>query len=287
MSTLQTQVQTRSAQPAIVNAAQSTGLLTDAALPADIALVNTSGQVTTKTGTVVSSGGGGGAWHQQRQWQDHPDHHLDPDRHLHVRGVDHRGPGERVGPPTCPTRVLTSDSRLSPMLALPPPTPATHAVAGSDPITVATSQVSGLAGILSNNSLTSTSNAVNRISSLEGRVTTIEGGGGGGGGGTSTTSVFYDSANTTTEVTDFTQVILHSPWGIDSDGSITGTIDTPYYLHTGVRPADVAYPYISPNGHLNLYRWNESGPADPVYALDSDLTALTTTVGTKANQSRI
>jgi hypothetical protein len=282
MTTVQTQLGAVRTQPAIVNLL-STGLLTDASLPADIALVNTFGQVTTKTGTIVSSGGGGGSGISSVNGK------TTPIITLTLTDISTAGgsitESQVTGLSTdLSARVLTSDSRLSD--ARTPTTHAsTHGTAGSDPITIATSQVTGLAGILSNNALTSTSNAVNRISSLEGRVTTIEGGGGGGGGGTSTTSVFYDSANTTTEVTDFTQVILHSPWGIDSDGSITGTIDTPYYLHTGVRPADVAYPYISPNGHLNLYRWNESGPADPVYALDSDLTALTTTVGTKANVS--
>jgi hypothetical protein len=116
--------------------------------------------------------------------------------------------------------------------------------------------------------------------------------------------VFFTSANTTTPVTasDFTTVTsLNSPWGIDSDGTITGTVGTWYYLYTGVRSTDVAYPFISQNGHLNLRKWNESGPADPVYATaasvtslttqvnakasQTDLTALTNTVNTKANQS--
>jgi hypothetical protein len=164
-----------------------------------------------------------------------------------------------------------------------------------------TSQITGLSAIISNNALTSTSNAVNRIASIEGQIATL---GGGGGGGTTTTTPFYTSSNTTTPVTagDFTTVTnLHSPWGIDSDGTITGTIGTWYYLYTGVRGTDVAYPYISSNGHLQLHKWNESGPADPVYALQSDLAAantqisaraletdllsLTNTVNTKANQS--
>lgn len=148
------------------------------------------------------------------------------------------------------------------------------------------SQVSSLAAIIGGNQLTTGTNAVNRVGSLEGRVSSLEAGGG-GGGGTVTTTVFYDSANTATPVTDFTQVLLHSPWGIDSDGTITGTIGTWYYLHFGVRDADVAYPYITPNGHLNLRKWNEAGAAEPVYALQSDLAALTTTVGTKASTASV
>lgn len=152
---------------------------------------------------------------------------------------------------------------------------------------VATSKVTGLPALISGNQLDSTSNAIDRIASLESQIVTI-GGGGGGGGGVGTQAEFWTSSNTTTAVTasDFSSVVnLHSPWGIDSDGSITGTIGTWYYLYTGVRGADVAYSYLSANGHLNLRKWNESGPADPVYALASDLSTLTTTVGTKASQS--
>jgi hypothetical protein len=144
-------------------------------------------------------------------------------------------------------------------------------------------QVNNLSTTLSGNQLTASTNAVNRIASLE--ATVALGGGGGGGGGTSTTSTFYTDPNTTTEVTDLTTVVLHSPWGIDSDGMVTGTTGTWYYLYTGVRSTDVAYPFISMNGHLQLHKWDESGPADPTYALESDVLALTTTVGTKANQT--
>lgn len=143
-------------------------------------------------------------------------------------------------------------------------------------------KITGLSTLIANNQLDVSSNAVNRIAALE---TAVAGGGGGGGGGTPSTTVFYTSSNTTTAVTDFTQVNPHSPWGIDADGTITGTIGTWYYLYTGVRSTDVAYPYISANGHLNLRRWNEAGAADPVYALASDVTALSTTVASKASAS--
>jgi hypothetical protein len=144
------------------------------------------------------------------------------------------------------------------------------------------SGVSGLATLISGNQLTSSTNVVNRIGALE---TAVAGGGGGGGGGVSSTVPFYTSANTSSAVVDFTQVNLHSPWGIDADGTITGTIGTWYYLYTGVRSTDVAYPYITANGHLNLRKWNEAGASDPVYALQSDFATLSTTVGTKANQT--
>jgi hypothetical protein len=99
---------------------------------------------------------------------------------------------------------------------------------------------------------------------------------------------FYTSSNTTTPVlqSNFaSQVNLHSPWGIDSDGTITGTTGAWYYLYTGVRGNDVAYPLISTNGHLQLHKWNESGPADPVYALQSDLDTANTQIAAKANQT--
>lgn len=142
-------------------------------------------------------------------------------------------------------------------------------------------KVTGLTALIAGNQLTSTSNAIDRIATLEGQIV----GGGGGGGGVSSVVPFYTSSEIEDPVTDFTDVFLHSPWGIDSDGSITGTIGTWYYLYDGVRSVDVAYPYISANGHLRLHKWNEAGPADPVYALQSDLTSLTTTVGTKAAQT--
>lgn len=160
-------------------------------------------------------------------------------------------------------------------------------VAGSVPLgqvpTLPQSQITGLGALIAGNQLSSTSNAINRISTLEGQVV----GGGGGGSGVGSTVPFYTSANTTTAVVDFTQVNLHSPWGVDSDGTVTGGIGTWYYLYSGVRSTDVAYPYISDNGHLSLRRWNEAGPADPSYALASDLATLTSTVGTKADTSTV
>ena len=142
-------------------------------------------------------------------------------------------------------------------------------------------KITGLTALIAGNQLTSTSNAIDRIATLEGQIV----GGGGGGGGVSSVVPFYTSSEIEDPVIDFNDVVLHSPWGIDSDGSITGTVGTWYYLYDGVRSTDVAYPYISPNGHLRLHKWNEAGPADPVYALQSDLTSLTTTVSGKASQA--
>ena len=152
---------------------------------------------------------------------------------------------------------------------------------------LSTGQITGLNTLISGNQLTSTTNAINRIASLEGQIATL-GSGGGGGGGTSSTSTFFTSSNTTTPVMNYIQnVNLHSPWGIDSDGTITGLAGTWYYLYTGVRSVDTAFPSISKNGHLSLSRWNENGAPDPVYALQTDLSALSTTVSGKAAQSAL
>lgn len=154
------------------------------------------------------------------------------------------------------------------------------------------SQVSGLSAIISGNSLTSVSNAVNRLSSLEGRVSTLEingaPGGGGGGGTTITTSVFWNGL-TSYDTLDLTTVTLGSPFGIYSSGVNAGRW---YYNKNGVPSGDAAFPIITPNGHLKLYKRNESNDVDPDYALESDLTTLSNTVaslgssiGSKAEQA--
>lgn len=136
-------------------------------------------------------------------------------------------------------------------------------------------QISGLSAIISGNSLTSGSNAVSRISSLEGRVGTLEVSGvGGGGGGSITTSVFWTGV-ATTDTLDLNAITLGSPFGIYSSGVNAGQ---PYYNKNGVPSGDAAYPVITPNGHLKLYKRNEANPVDPVYALNSDLTLLSGTV---------
>ena len=151
--------------------------------------------------------------------------------------------------------------------------------------TLPTSKTTGLSTLISGNQLSGNSNAINRVYSLESRVTDLEGGGGGEGGGATSTSVFFDAAELVNPVLDLTTVSLHSPWGVDSDGTLTGTIGTWYYQHTGVRLADVAFPLISSNGHLLLRKWDETGPSDPVYALASDVSTLSSTVSAKAAQA--
>jgi hypothetical protein len=277
-SALQSQVNTLANDPTLVHTVN--GLIPDLVMPADIALVNSSGQVTNKQGQVVASGGPGGAGAVLSV--------NSKTGNVVLNAADVGALTQALLNPQLAAKLDKTDPAVT-NARTPTAHASTHGSGGSDPITLATSQVTGL------------NTQITRIGSLETRVTSLESGAPAGGPGTASTTVFYDSANTTTEVSDFSQVLLHSPWGIDSDGTVAGSVGARYYLHSGVRDADVAYPYISPNGHLSLRRWNEAGPPDPTYAtqtaLDatnatvalkansSDLTALSATVDTKANQS--
>ena len=155
--------------------------------------------------------------------------------------------------------------------------------------TLPATKVVGLDPIISNNGLTSSTNAVARIGALETLVASGGGGGGTGNGTASSTTVLWNSFNLTDDVTDFTTVTLGSPFGIYSTGPNAGQY---YYNRNGVPPQDVAYPSVSPGGHLRLYKWNESNPSDPSFALASDLntlsgnvSTLSTAVSSKASQS--
>lgn len=152
------------------------------------------------------------------------------------------------------------------------------------------SKVTDLSAILSGNSLTTNSNAVNRISSLEGRVLNIElnGGGGGGEGVSATTSVIWNGVSSG-DTQDFSSVTLASPFGIYSSGPNVGES---YYNKDGVPSIDAAYPVITPGGHLKLYKWNEGNAPDITYATASalqsvadSLNSLSVTVNGKVNQA--
>jgi hypothetical protein len=156
------------------------------------------------------------------------------------------------------------------------------------------SKVDGLSLLVSGNQLTSSSNAINRITGLESRVLSIEttgGGGGGGGGTTAITSSVYWGGSSSGDVLqqNFSSITLASPFGIYSTGINAGT---GYYNKDGVPSGDAAFPVVTPAGHLKLYKWNESAPADIEYALASSLSTLSETVrllgidvGTKALSS--
>ena len=115
-----------------------------------------------------------------------------------------------------------------------------------------------------------------RIFSLEGRVEVLESLPGGGGSGTSVKTSWWSSASATT---DLTQVTLRSPFGWNGTAY--------YYDPAGAAVGEAVFPYLSPNGHLKFVARNESAPADPALAAQSDLSALTTTVAGKASQSAL
>jgi hypothetical protein len=283
LTALQATVTANKNDPTLVHTVS--GLIPDPLMPADIALINASGQVTNKSGLVVASGGGGGGGISQING------HSTPIVNLTLSDVAAYGgtifEGQVSGLTTdLANRLLISDPSVT-NARTPLPHAASHASAGSDPITVSQGQVTGLSTLISGNQLTGTSNAINRISALETQVA----GGGTGGGGTPSITTFWASANLTTPISglsDFsTQVTLHSPWGIDSDGTIAGIVGAKYYLHSGVRDADAAYPVITANGHLQLHRWNEAGAADPVYALESEVQTLNTQMANTATTAQL
>lgn len=278
---LQTQVTNILADPTYVHTVS--GFIPNALNDASMAYVNNLNQITKKDGTVLSGGGGGTVASVNGQTG------------VVTLGASNVG-AIAVGASITQSQVTGLSTALGLLVAstdvrltnarIPTAHAGTHAAAGTDPVTLAQSQITGLSALISGNELTSSTNAINRISTLE---TLVSGGGGGGGGGSASTTEFWTDANITSDVTDFTTIDLHSPFGIYTTG---GSIGNPYYNYNGVPGSDAAFVTITPNGHLKLYQWNESGPADPIYALESDLTtlntsvgSLTTTVATKALQT--
>ena len=154
---------------------------------------------------------------------------------------------------------------------------ATHKTGGSDPVTpFPITDVTGLQAIVTNNNLTSTSNHGNRINALESAV--AAGGGTGGGGGTSTKDVWWDAPSATT---DFSTVNIKSPFGKALADSHL------YYDPTGAAEGEAVFPYITPNGHLQLRQRNEANPADPATATQANLDITNATVATKADQASL
>ena len=154
---------------------------------------------------------------------------------------------------------------------------ASHTATGSDPLTLTVAQITGLSSTLSTYN--------NRIGSLETRVTAVESGGGGGGGsGVAIGALTWFSGVAPTG--DFTQVTLHSPFGYNPT-NLNANASGFYYNPAGADSSDVRFPYITPNGHLELRKWDESGPADPVLATQTDLAALQAVVLTKADVATV
>ena len=148
------------------------------------------------------------------------------------------------------------------------------------PTTIPQSRIDGLSAIVSGNSLTGSSNAVSRITSLESRVQNLEVSGGEGQAISVTTAVTWNGLSDEDVVENFNSVVLASPFGIYSSGPDVGKW---YFNRDGVPSGDAAYPFITPNGRLRLYKWNEAGPPEPEYALVSQVTTLSNSVTTLGN----
>lgn len=231
-------------------------LIAKALLPTDVVFVDGSGLLRKKDGTLITTGGVGAT--------------VDWSQLANVPATF----APTIGS-SATTAVAGNDARLT-NARTPSAHAASHAAAGSDPLTLSTAQISGLP--------TTLSSLGSRTSSLETRVTDVEAGGGGGGGGTSAKTLWFDAGVAITGITtvaDFaTDVVQKGPFGQAAD-------DSYYYDPTGAADGEWRYPYISPNGHLQLRRWDESGAPDPVMATQAGLDALTTTVTGKATEASV
>ncbi len=195
-------------------------------------------------------------------------------------------------------KVDLSDARLTDTRT--PKTHAgTHASDGTDPITITVGQVTGLSTTLSGLTTAATTTALsNRVGVLETTVTELQGG---GGGSPVSKDVWWDSATDLENITTPAGlrdggVRIKSPFGRAEDGSY-------YYDSEGAAESEAVWPYITPNGHLELRAWNESGDPDVLYAplasleetndavalkaSQIDLDALALTVSTKAAQADV
>lgn len=177
------------------------------------------------------------------------------------------------------SKVGTSDSRLTDSRT-PTSHAASHAADGSDPITVAVSQVTGLSTTLTGLTTTTATTALtNRVSTLETQVTNMTSA---GGGSPVSKDVWWDSASVVSGQTSATTfnaagVRLKSPFGKGSNGQF-------YIDPAGAVEGQTLWPYITPMGHLELRRWDETAGPDVVYAPQSALDATNTAVALKATQ---
>lgn len=216
-----------------------------------MAFINDDGQVTRKDGTVLNLGGEGGD--------------LDI---ADVTGLQAALDAKvNTGSPQAPAAHK-----------------ATHATAGSDPLTPGdigaalashTHAVSAITGLS-----TTLDDHADRIDSLETRVEDLELGGGGGGGGTGASgkTVWWSETGIINPLdTSLDEILLRSPFGYDGADY--------YYDPAGADSADAVWPYLTPNGHLKFIKRNELAPADDPVASQPDLDALSDVVDTKADQA--
>ncbi|AEQ21124.1 putative tail fiber protein [Rhodococcus phage E3] len=154
---------------------------------------------------------------------------------------------------------------------------ASHSFGGQDPLTPAAigalaanaqipqSQITGLLTDMalkaSQSDLQITNNQVQKntidIASL------IAGGGGSGGGGIAGNVVSWANGSSTNPYT----ASIMSPFGWSSANGY-------YYNAEGAAAGEAVWPYITPNGRLELRRVNHSAPVDPAPATATDIAAV-------------
>jgi hypothetical protein len=194
------------------------------------------------------------------------------------------------------SKVGTSDSRLT-NSRTPTSHASSHGFDGSDPLTLAISQITSLQTTLDAKTTATTTTALtNRVSTLETQVTNLTSG---GGGSPVSKDVWWDSASvvsgqTTAPAFKAAGVRIKSPFGKAASGQF-------YIDPAGAAENETLWPYITPMGHLELRKWDETAGPDVVYApqtaLDTtnaalalkatkvDLGLLDTAVKAKANQA--
>lgn len=98
-------------------------------------------------------------------------------------------------------------------------------------------------------------------------------------------ATLIDWQNSDTVGYALSSVNILGPFGINSSS-------VSYYNPAGAASGEQAWPYVTPNGHLQLRKLNPGAPADSPPAtqvditnLQGQITTLNATVGTKANQS--
>ena len=193
------------------------------------------------------------------------------------------------------SRVLTTDSRLSDART-PTSHKSIHQLGGTDALALDWTQVSDTStGSLTSNQnlktivasltpLTTSTIYANQINALQTSVAALSGGA--TGTGNPIKSLWFDGPTVYTGVTNpdsfaASGVQQKSPFGRDS------TTGQYYYNPAGASAGEWVYPYITPNGHLQLRTWNPSAPADTVYATQDSVTALQNQASTLATQASL
>ena len=113
------------------------------------------------------------------------------------------------------------------------------------------------------------------LSTLDGRISDIESGDPG------TKVVWFDGAAATGDFAD--DLTLYSPFGYNPLNP-NANADGYYYDPAGAATGEERFPYLTPNGHLELRVWDEDAAADLATATQADLNALALVVAAKADQ---